>query len=155
MNKILLAGLVCLSLGAFAQSNSQQGQTGSEQSATASREATSGQATGKRMHKPMVIHRDLAARDQATGQASGKTATSSSNSASSTRVATGDVNGDGKADVTTVKNSGHATEKDAVLHSSSSVQSPRDAATGQASGKRQHKPLTVTKEMDKASPKLQ
>lgn len=154
MNKILLVGLVCLSLGAFAQSNSQQGQTGSEQSATASREAASGQASGKRMHKPMVIHRDLAARDQATGQASGKTAAGSSSSASgTTRVATGDVDGDGKADVTTVKNSGHATEKDAVLHSSSSVQSPRDAASGQASGKRQHKPITITKEVDKASTK--
>ena len=106
------------------------------------------------MHEPMLVHRDLSARDQATGQASGKTATSSSNSASSTtRVATGDVDGDGRADVTAVKNSGHATEKNAVLHSSSSVQSPRDAASGQASGKRQHKPVTVTKELDKASTK--
>jgi len=156
MNKILLVGLVCLSMGAFAQSNAQQSQTGNEKSVAAPRDAASGQASGKRMHKPMLVHRDLAARDQATGQASGKTATSSSNSAgSTTQVATGDVDGDGKADVTTVKNSGHATEKDAVLHSSSSVQSPRDAATGQASGKRQHKPITVTKEVDKASPKLQ
>jgi type VI secretion system secreted protein Hcp len=32
--------------------------------------------------------------------------------------------------------------------------SPRDAATGQASGKRQHKPITITKEWDAASPQL-
>jgi type VI secretion system secreted protein Hcp len=32
--------------------------------------------------------------------------------------------------------------------------SPRDAATGQASGKRQHKPITITKEWGAASPQL-
>jgi type VI secretion system secreted protein Hcp len=37
---------------------------------------------------------------------------------------------------------------------SAGVQSPRDAATGQASGKRQHKPIVITKEIDKASPQL-
>lgn len=34
------------------------------------------------------------------------------------------------------------------------VVSPRDAASGQATGKRQHKPLVITKEIDKASPLL-
>lgn len=34
------------------------------------------------------------------------------------------------------------------------VKSPRDVATGQSSGKRQHQPTTVTKEVDKSSPKL-
>jgi type VI secretion system secreted protein Hcp len=33
--------------------------------------------------------------------------------------------------------------------------SPRDAASGLPTGKRQHKPLTITKELDKASPLLQ
>jgi len=32
--------------------------------------------------------------------------------------------------------------------------SPRDTATGQASGRRQHKPITITKEWDAASPQL-
>lgn len=32
--------------------------------------------------------------------------------------------------------------------------SPRDAASGQATGKRQHCPITITKEIDKASPLL-
>ena len=34
------------------------------------------------------------------------------------------------------------------------VVSPRDAASGQATGKRQHKPLTITKPIDKATPLL-
>lgn len=36
----------------------------------------------------------------------------------------------------------------------SAIQSPRDVATGQASGKRMHKPLIITKELDKSSPLL-
>src|SRR5206468_9936511 len=34
------------------------------------------------------------------------------------------------------------------------IVSPRDIATGQASGKRQHKPFTITKELDKSTPLL-
>ena len=34
------------------------------------------------------------------------------------------------------------------------IASPRDAASGQASGKRMHKPFVITKEFDKASPML-
>ena len=36
----------------------------------------------------------------------------------------------------------------------SEVSAPRDIATGQASGKRQHKPITITKEWGTASPQL-
>lgn len=36
----------------------------------------------------------------------------------------------------------------------SETTSPRDAATGQASGRRIHKPITITKEWDAASPQL-
>ncbi|MGA3323712.1 MAG: type VI secretion system tube protein Hcp [Terriglobia bacterium] len=39
-----------------------------------------------------------------------------------------------------------------VLSFQYSVQSPRDAASGQASGKRQHKPITITKEWGPSSP---
>lgn len=34
------------------------------------------------------------------------------------------------------------------------IVSPRDAASGQATGKRQHKPFVITKELDKSSPLL-
>lgn len=54
------------------------------------------------------------------------------------RIATGDVDGDGRADAA----------------ATTDVQAPRDSSSGMATGKRQHKPLTISKEMDKASPKL-
>jgi type VI secretion system secreted protein Hcp len=41
-----------------------------------------------------------------------------------------------------------------IIGFSHEVVSPRDAASGRATGKRQHKPLTITKEIDKASPLL-
>lgn len=65
------------------------------------------------MHKPMTVTAadETAVRESPSKASLGKT---------SVRVAAGDVNGDGKADVA----------------ASSSVKSPRDAATGQASGKR-------------------
>jgi type VI secretion system secreted protein Hcp len=41
-----------------------------------------------------------------------------------------------------------------VLSWSHSIVSPRDPASGQATGKRQHKPMTITKELDKSTPLL-
>ena len=42
----------------------------------------------------------------------------------------------------------------AVIAVSHEIVSPRDAVSGLATGKRQHKPLVVTKELDRASPAL-
>ena len=39
-----------------------------------------------------------------------------------------------------------------IIGLSHQIVSPRDAASGQATGKRQHKPFTITKEIDKSSP---
>ena len=41
-----------------------------------------------------------------------------------------------------------------VIASSHEIISPRDAASGMATGKRLHKPFVITKELDKASPLL-
>ncbi|MES2776392.1 MAG: Hcp family type VI secretion system effector [Bacteroidota bacterium] len=41
-----------------------------------------------------------------------------------------------------------------VIAVSHEIVSPRDAASGQATGKRQHKPFTITKEIDKSTPLL-
>lgn len=41
-----------------------------------------------------------------------------------------------------------------VIATNHEIVSPRDAASGQASGKRMHKPLVITKELDKATPLL-
>jgi type VI secretion system secreted protein Hcp len=50
---------------------------------------------------------------------------------------------------------GNATGKSIEVYSYSwGIQSPRDLATGQASGKRQHKPFIITKELDRSTPLL-
>jgi hypothetical protein len=119
--KILLVGLACLSAVAVAQSDGSQqksatpGSTPSSQQVTSPRDVATGQASGKRMHKPVTVTSD----DQALRESPSK----SSLGKTSVRVAAGDVNGDGKADVAPA--------------ASSDVKSPRDLATGQASGKRQ------------------
>jgi type VI protein secretion system component Hcp len=101
----------------------------------ASRDDASGQATGRRQHQPVTITKEV---DKA-----------------STRVATGDVNGDGAPDLAASKNSAHATESaTSTASGSSNVQGSRDAASGQMAGKRQHQPMTVKKEVDKATPLL-
>jgi type VI secretion system secreted protein Hcp len=41
-----------------------------------------------------------------------------------------------------------------VVSYSHEIVSPRDAASGQATGKRQHKPMVIIKEVDKATPQL-
>jgi hypothetical protein len=153
-NKILIAASVCLSVFAAAQSQTDQPKPSTAQASS--------------LEQKKVVHRDLAARDMATGHASGKKSASddwtqknavsttkapavkpvSSNSGTQTRVATGDVNGDGVADKA-AKNSAHATESVTVT-TPSKTQSPRDAATGHMSGKRQHQPVVVTKESDKS-----
>ncbi|MBZ5689419.1 MAG: FG-GAP repeat protein [Acidobacteriia bacterium] len=113
--KILLVGLACLSAVAVAQSDGsqQKSATPSSQQVTSPRDVATGQASGKRMHKPVTVTSDDQALRESPSKASlGKT---------SGRVAAGDVNGDGKADVAPA--------------ASSDVKSPRDLATGQASGK--------------------
>lgn len=66
-------------------------------------------------------------------------------------VAAGDLDGDGAADEAVVKLD---CDKGALVRSSYQIVSPRDAASGQASGKRMHKPVTITKEWGAASPQL-
>ncbi len=163
-HRIVIAALVGLSLFAAAQSqNDKQKPKPSTGETQSPRDAASGQATGP-LEQKNVVHRDLAARDVATGQASGnKTAhddwqqsvakpASSSSGTKPSHVATGDVNGDGVPDAAATKNSGHASEAVASAAASSENQAPRDAASGQASGKRMHQPITIVKETDKSTP---
>jgi len=131
-NRILIVGLACLSAVAVAQSDGSQQKTASpsQHEVTSPRDAATGQASGKRMHKPVTVTTDDAtAREVSTVKATGKAAEPAKPAV--VRVAAGDVNGDGKADV--------------VSHE---VKSPRDLATGQASGK-QAAPSTGTVKQDK------
>ena len=122
----------------------------------APRDLATGQASGQRQYQPVIIRKvsadeGMTAREQQSPKATGKTAqddwqapaaktSAPANSNGQTRVATGDVNGDGKADV-------------AINNSHSNIKNSKDAASGQASGKRQHGDITVTKSTDAASPK--
>lgn len=63
----------------------------------------------------------------------------------------GDLDGDGLADDVVIRMECAA----GVMHTAQyQVISPRDIATGQASGKRMHKPFTIVKEWGAASPQL-
>lgn len=67
------------------------------------------------------------------------------------RVAAGDLDGDGIADEAYLKlDCADGVLKQALY----TVQSPRDAASGQASGRRMHKPITVVKEWGPTTPML-
>jgi hypothetical protein len=125
MKKTLLVfGIACASFVAAAQSDARQEQSGEASSVTSSRDQATGQASGKRMHKPLPVARDVSvqndvttAREAGSGMATGKTA---------------------QAPL--------GTHHDGVIHrdlaareassgQATGVQSPRDLATGQASGK--------------------
>jgi hypothetical protein len=66
------------------------------------------------------------------------------------RVAAGDLDGDGKADDAILK----LICAGGALKEAHYIISPRDSATGQASGKRMHKPVTFVKEWGAATPQL-
>jgi len=153
-SKILVLGFACLSLVAMAQSNEKQSKEKQNQPPAAvksPRDVATGQASGRAMSDQKVVHRDLAARDAQSGKATGKKM--AQDDWHQQRVAVGDVNGDGKADVT-ANGSAHASGQNVVINNShSNIKNSREIMTGQASGKRQHQPLTVSKEVDKASPK--
>ena len=63
---------------------------------------------------------------------------------------TGKTQGEIKGSVT----QGGREDSIAVIAFNHEVVSPRDAASGLPTGKRQHKPLSVTKELDKSTPLL-
>ncbi len=97
---------------------------------TAPRDMATGQASGKRQYQPMIIRKVTeddpnAAREAQSPKATGKTTAQDDwhmPSKGQTRVATGDVNGDGKADA-------------AINNSHWNIKNGKDVATGQASGK--------------------
>jgi len=159
-NRILIVGaLACLSAVAVAQSDQTKDKAPAQDQAATSRDAASGQASGKRMHKPVTVTAEVG-RKASTGKATGKSASDDwqapvaksidpKSTQGQPRVAAGDVNGDGKADVAAPKAPGKPTlQNTAASSAGSDVKSPRDIATGQMSGKRQHEPVTPGKETE-------
>jgi hypothetical protein len=171
--KILIAGFACWSVLAVAQASGSQDQAASAAQTKDQhpKEVASGQASGKRQYQPVVIMKvqdkaTPAAIEQQSPKATGKVnqdgaadrenPTTSQPKGTQARVATGDVNGDGKADVARVAKgdvNGDGKADAAINNSHSNIKNTRDAASGLASGgKRQHADNTVNKEAD-AAPK--
>jgi len=164
-HKILIAVLSGLSLFAVAQSQTDKQKPRPSTSQTQSAPDAASNQAASHLEQKNVVHKDLAARNAAQGQPSGnktgmddwtqgvaKPASSGSGTKPS-HVSAGDVNGDGMPDAVARKNSGDATGAAAsAAVDSSKDQAPRDAASGQASGKRMHQPVTIMKETDKATP---
>lgn len=65
------------------------------------------------------------------------------------KISTGDLDGDGANDDSVIR---LACSNSAI--SGAWIYAPRDVATGQASGKRMHKPMTITKEWGATTPQL-
>lgn len=61
---------------------------------------------------------------------------------------------DGEATDGSIGLTGYAWDSRADVGRFAEYTAPRDAASGMASGRRMHKPMTIVKEVDKASPKL-
>jgi hypothetical protein len=88
MNKtFLILGIACASLLAAAQSDARQDQQGQASGVTSPRDQATGQASGKRMHKPLTVLADdsaqvgaqdvTTAREASSGMATGKVAAQS------------------------------------------------------------------------------
>ncbi len=153
-SKILIAGVACLSLVAMAQSTSSSkpnSTKGSAHASSAKANNPAGSSADRESSTPSVSEVTLKAR--AHGRESSSPSVSEAvvkaPSNGQTHVIAGDVNGDGHADLAATGSSNDHGQKTNTVQ----VQSPRDIASGQASGKRQHKPVQVRKEIDAAGPK--
>ena len=145
-SKILVVGFALASVLAVAQSSNGQADPAKKSSSDVKQPVDVNTGRVKAAMQKTEAPADASkttAREASTGMATGKVQ----------RVKTGDVNGDGKADVAAGSNSNsQSTPSNATPANttSSDVKSPRDLATGQASGKRQYNPVTIRKVVDDA-----
>jgi len=130
---ILLAGLACLSVVAVAQQSNGGQKSSSQTGQVMVRESPSKASLGRRESpsRPSTMVRE---------------------SPSKRTVTAADVDGHGKADRNIGSQSSGAGAGLAINNSHSNIKSPRDAATGQASGKVNVKDLSVTKRSDSSAP---
>lgn len=133
--KILLAGLACLSAVAVAQQSNNEQKPSSKTGQMMVRESPSKASTGRRESpsKPSSGLRESPTRHTLQGRA-------------------GDVNGDGRADKSIGSQPSGAGAGVAINNSHSNIKSPRDSATGQASGKVNVQDLSITKRSASSAP---
>jgi len=169
--RILVAALACLSVAAAAQQSDKKNDQPTNHEVKSPRDMATGQASGRRMNHTSESDASAgAARETGSGMATGKR-TATSGDPHMKNVSTGDVTGDqtevrespsrastglresptrastGKTAVADVDGDGKMDKTAAT----DGVKSPRDAATGQASGKRQHGVVKITKEVEAPS----
>jgi hypothetical protein len=125
--KILLAGLACLSVVAMAQGSNSEQKPVSKTGQVMLRESPSKASTGLR---------------ESPSKAS---TTTVRESPSKGTVKAADVDGDGRADRPIGSQSSGSGAGVAINNSHSNIKSPRDSATGQASGKVNVQDLSFTK----------
>ena len=167
-NKLLLVGFLGLSLTALGQSSADQKHTTSSHEVKSPRDLATGQASGKRASQAGgVAAGDVngdgttAVRESPSKASLGKTQvragdvngdgttavreSPSKASLGKTQVRAGDVDSDGKVDQAAGHGPRQTTSQDGTFKTAPDTKAPRDLATGQASGKRQHEPVTITK----------
>ncbi len=172
----LVAGIACVTMMAAAQSNARQDSSAQASGAVSQRDVATGQPSGRRQHDPFTVPKStdasspgvmvrespskislgrtsVAADTQANtantmngGDATGRTVVKSKSNITNNRVAAGDVNGDGAADLAVSPtpapaqmkgdfSRGHQPDRKA---SSANNNSSREVQSGLATGKRQH-----------------
>jgi hypothetical protein len=161
--KLLVAGLACLSVVAVAQQSAGTEKPSSKTSSAAAHTAT----TGKTTASTTATNGNKSAQDdwQQTRVAAGNNTNQNGSTSGNAGQATMVRESPSKASLGAVRespskgslSSGHvSTTKASTSVSAGDVNGDgmaRDVATGKATGKRQHQPMTVSKSVDKASPK--
>jgi hypothetical protein len=157
MKKILVAGFACWSVLAVAQASGSKDQAASAAQTKDQhpKEVASGQASGRVAPMNNGLEGKVSSEQPAVTDNKKTASATEQNGNGQVRVATGDLNGDGHADVTAAALASKPTGSQAVLSDPAAreqVKAPRDLATGQASGKRQYQPVVIMKVQDKATP---
>jgi hypothetical protein len=150
--KILVVALACLSVGAVAQQSTSEQKPASKTSTATPREAASGKATGKKMaqddwhgSQAAVVRESPSKTSLGVRESPSKPSSMVRESPTKHSVSAGDVNGDGMPDKTATGQPNGSGQNAAINNSHSNIKTARDSASGQASGKRQHQPVSVTK----------
>ena len=140
--KILLAGLACLSVVAVAQQSNDQGsspKTGQVMVRESPTKASLGQRESP--SKPSTMVRESPTKPTMVRESPTKST-----------LKAADADGDGRADRNIGSQSSSSGAGVAINNSHSNIKSPRDLATGQASGKVNVQDLTVMKRSDSSAP---
>jgi FG-GAP repeat len=157
MKKILIAGFACWSVLAVAQTSGSKDQAASaaQRKDQHPKEVASGHASGRVAPMNNGLEGKMSSGQPAITDNRKTASATEQNGNGQARVATGDLNGDGHADVTAAASPSKPTGSQAVLSDPAAreqVKAPRDLATGQASGKRQYQPVVIMKVQDQATP---